>query len=87
MKNLMKSIALATVFSMVASGEQNTQHPQKSAAEQHKEAIAEQTRRWIEETKNGTPSQERIEQIIAENRQKIEKIWEAERANQMGRNG
>ena len=41
----------------------------------------------MEETKNGAPSKERMEQIIAENRKIIQKIWENERRRQMERNG
>lgn len=75
MTNLMKSIALAGVFAMTTAAEQA---PQKSAVERHNEAIAAQTQRWIDETKNGVPSKERMEQIIASNRQIITKIWEEE---------
>lgn len=88
MKNLLKSIALASIFAMAANAEQeNTKSTPKSAAEQHREAIDRQTQRWMEETKNGTPSHERMEQIIAENRKIIQKIWEEEHARQMDRNG
>ena len=88
MKTLIKSIALAGIFAMAANAEQeNSQPSQKSASELHKEAIARQTQRWMEETKNGAPSQERMEQIIAENRKIIQKIWEEERSKQMDRNG
>ncbi len=87
MKNLVKSIALAGVFAMAANADQEQTQPiQKSAAEQHDEAIARQTQRWMEETKNGAPSKERMEQIIAENRKIIQKIWEKERHQQMDRN-
>lgn len=86
MKNTMKMIGLVAVLgSTVFADQQNTE--QKSATEKHKEAIAEQTQRWILETKEGAPSQERMEQIIAENRQKIEKIWVAEQVKQKGRAG
>lgn len=78
MSNIIKSIALAGVFAMAAQAEENTQQSQKSAAEQHKEAIEAQTHRWIEETRNGVPSQERIEEIVAANRRIIQEIWKKE---------
>lgn len=82
MKNVLKSIVLAGVFAMVAQAEENTQPTEKSAAEQHKEAIASQTERWIEETRNGVPSKERMEEIIAANRRIIQEIWEKEAERQ-----
>ncbi len=88
MKQLVQSIILAGVFAMAAQADQeNAQSTEKSAAEQHAEAIARQTQRWMEETKNGAPSKERMEQIIVENRKIIQKIWENERRRQMERNG
>ncbi|MBO7258170.1 MAG: hypothetical protein J6V11_04440 [Alphaproteobacteria bacterium] len=82
MKNLIKSIALVGMFAMTAQAEENVQATEKSAAEQHKEAIAAQTQRWIEETRNGVPSKERMEEIIASNRRIIQEIWEKEAKRQ-----
>ena len=82
MKNLIKSIALAGVFAMATQAEENTRPAEKSAAEQHMEAIAAQTARWIEETRNGAPSKERMEEIIASNRRIIQEIWEKEAERQ-----
>lgn len=81
MKNMIKSIALASIFTMVANAEHAEQQPQKSAMEQHEEAIEAQTKRWMEATKDGVPSQERMAEIIASNRRIIQDIWakEAER--------
>lgn len=80
MKNILKSIALATILGVAAANEQE-QPAQKSAAEQHRDAIEAQTQRWVEATKDGTPSQERIEELVAANRRIIQEIWskEAER--------
>ncbi len=82
MKNVLKSIVLVGVFAMVAQAKENSQPAQKSAAEQHKEAIAAQTERWMKETKNGAPSKERMEEIIAANRRIIQEIWEKEAERQ-----
>ena len=80
MKNVLKSIALAAVLGVAAANEQE-QPAQKSAAEQHKEAIEAQMQRWLEVTKEGVPSQQRMEELIAANRRIIQEIWskEAER--------
>ena len=80
MKNVLKSIAFAAVLGVAAANEQE-QPVQKSAAEQHKDAIEAQMQRWLEATKDGTPSQERMEELIAANRRIIQDIWakEAER--------
>lgn len=80
MKNILKSIALASILGIATATEQE-QPTQKSAAEQHKDAIEAQMQRWLEATKNGTPSQERIEELVAANRRIIQDIWskEAER--------
>ena len=77
MKNVLKSIAFAAVLGIAAANEQ-AQPVQKSAAEQHKEAIEAQMQRWLEATKNGTPSQERIEELVAANRRIIQEIWSKE---------
>ena len=82
MKNLIKSIALVGMFAMTTQAEENVQATEKSAAEQHQEAIAAQTQRWIEETRNGVPSKERMEEIIASNRRIIQEIWEKEAERQ-----
>ena len=80
MKNVLKSIAFAAILGVAAANEQE-QPAQKSAAEQHKEAIEAQMQRWIEATKDGTPSQERMDELVAANRRIIQEIWskEAER--------
>ena len=60
-------MALVGMFAMTTQAEENVQATEKSAAEQHQEAIAAQTQRWIEETRNGVPSKERMDEIIASN--------------------
>ncbi|MBR5129850.1 MAG: hypothetical protein IKV03_01310 [Alphaproteobacteria bacterium] len=81
MKNIFKSLALAAVLGVAAANEQE-QQSQKSAIEQHNEAIEAQTQRWIDETKMGVPSQERIEELVAANRRIIQEIWEKEAERQ-----
>ena len=67
---------------MVANAEQTEQQAQKSAIEQHNEAIAAQTRRWMEATTNGAPSEAYMQELIAANRRIIQEIWKKEAERQ-----